>query len=210
MNFSPNSFFELKDFPFKDIFNGIDNTWEVMPKIESYISNKFKNNTFKGNYKEKNVFIGKGSVIEEGAKIHGPVIIGENCHIGHTAFIRNGSVLGDNIHIGHAVEVKNSIILNNTSVSHFNYLGNSVIGGSVNISGGAMLANLRLDKKNVRIKLQDRYIDTSLEKFGAIVGDESIIGVNSVLNPGTILGKKCLVYPLVSVIGTYPDRSRLK
>ena len=210
-DFSPNNFFDLLFFPFADIFEDVSETWEVMPKITEYIKLKFKNKKLKQNYdKNKKIHIGKGTTIAKGVLIKGPAIIGDNCFLEQGSLIRENVILGNNVHIGHGAEIKNSIILNNTSVSHLNYVGDSVIGSNVNISGGAIIANYRLDKHSVLIKHNDKKIDTKLEKFGAIVGDGSVIGVNSVLNPGTVLGKNTIVYPLVSVIGVHKNEETIK
>ncbi len=158
----------------------------------------------------KDIFVGEGTTIQEGAVIIGPAIIGKNCVIGHCSLIRENCILGDNVHIGHAVEIKNSVFLNSAIAAHLNYIGDSLIGKNANISGGAILANFRLDKKTIAIRNGIEKIDTGLQKFGSIVGDGSSIGVNTVLNPGTILGKKTVVYPLTSVTGVHQDGEVIK
>lgn len=192
-SFSPNLFFDLSDFDYKELFE-VENAWEVIPKISDFI--------LKTNGPEP-VVIGKGTVIEEGALIKGPAIIGRNCFIAHGAYIRDGVIIGNNVRIGHSVEIKNSIILGKSKIAHFNYIGDSVIGNDVNFAGGAITANFRLDAAVIRIKHDGQDLETGLTKLGAIVGDGSKIGVNSVLNPGTILAKNSKVYPLTSVFGTH-------
>jgi UDP-N-acetylglucosamine diphosphorylase / glucose-1-phosphate thymidylyltransferase / UDP-N-acetylgalactosamine diphosphorylase / glucosamine-1-phosphate N-acetyltransferase / galactosamine-1-phosphate N-acetyltransferase len=174
----PNNFFKLSEFKLKEIFEGVENVWEVIPKIKEYTSGK--------------------------------LIQGENCKIANSSHIREGVILGDNVIIGHCVELKNCIVMNNSAVAHLNYLGDSIVGNGVNISGGAILANYRLDRNKVSVKINNELIDTGLKKFGAIIGDRSIIGVNAVLNPGTALGKNCIVYPLTSVRGFYKANSTIK
>lgn len=176
--FKPSEFFNLDAFQWKNIFEGVEIVWEIIPKIEKFT---------------------KGKLIK-----------GKNCKIAKSAFIRGGVILGDNVIVGHAVELKNCIIMNNTNIAHLNYIGDSIVGEYVNIGGGAMLANFRLDAKPVHIKHKENKISTNLEKFGAVIGDNTKIGVNAVLNPGTILGKNCQVYPLTSVIGYHPDDSTIK
>lgn len=197
--FSPNVFFDLSKFEHKDLFE-VENVWEIISKISEYI----KNNS------SENVIIGEGTVVEEGALIKGPAIIGNNCFIAHGAYIREGTIIGDNVKIGHSVEVKNSLILSNTSIAHLNYIGDSIIGSHVNIGGGAIIANFRLDGQTVKIKYNREQIDTNLKKIGAIVGDGSKIGVNSVINPGTILSKNTKVYPLVNVFGVHLNEETIK
>lgn len=201
--FCATAYFDLSNFPWKDIFSTKEQVWEVIAHLPEYIPHLFKMGVVKGNYSE-NVFLGENSVIEPGAIIKGPTIIGKNCVIGHTSLIREYCLLGDNVHIGHAVEVKQTVFLNDAKAAHFNYIGNSIIGSGVNISAGAVLANFRLDRKKVLIKHNNQRIETGLEKFGSIVGDDTTIGVNAVLNPGTILGKKTIVYPLINVMGVHP------
>jgi len=194
MVFDKNTYFDLTSFEHKDLFMHAEHVWEVLGEIVQYVEKKVG---------DQKVLIGQGTIIEEGAFIKGPAIIGKNCFIAHGAYVRENVILGDNVTIGHASEIKNSIILNNTAVAHFNYIGDSIIGQQVNIGGGAKTANLRLDQKSVHVRNGDDVIDTGLVKFGAIVGDGCKIGINAVLNPGAMLGKKSVVYPLVSVVGVY-------
>lgn len=209
--FSPVTFFDLSNFSHAALFEGISNVWEVLPKLTEYIESLFVSKKILANYgKDTAIFVGQETIIEETAVINGPAIIGKNCYIGHAAFLRGPILFGDNIHIGHAVEVKSSILLNNATAAHLNYVGDSVIGNVVNIGGGTMFANLRLDKKIVTIRTEKEKIDTGLQKFSAIVGDFSSIGVNAVINPGTILGKHTVVYPLTSVFGVHQEKEIIK
>lgn len=207
MDFSPLRFFDLSSFPFTNLFKDIKYSWEALPKIESFIFS-FKNREYKQT--EKGIFVGHNVVIEDGAKILGPVIVGHGTKIRHAALVRNGCIIGPNVNIGHAVELKHSIILNNTAIAHLNYVGDSVVGSSCNISGGAILANWRFDKKSVTVRIRNKRIDTGMEKFGAVIGDNSSIGVNAVLNPGTIIGKNSVVFPLKMVGGVFEDNSVVK
>lgn len=209
--FHPNNFFDLNSEDKKMIFGNIDLVWEILPKLGEYIKNLFDKKIVQGNYQgKKDVYVGKGTVVQEGVKIIGPVIIGENSFIGHAALLRENCLLLDNVHIGHAVEVKNSIFLNNSAAAHLSYIGDSVVGSNVNISGGAIFANLRFDKESVSVRADGIRLDTHLEKFGSIIGDGSFIGVNAALNPGTVFGKNCTVYPLVSASGFYVEGSVIK
>jgi UDP-N-acetylglucosamine diphosphorylase / glucose-1-phosphate thymidylyltransferase / UDP-N-acetylgalactosamine diphosphorylase / glucosamine-1-phosphate N-acetyltransferase / galactosamine-1-phosphate N-acetyltransferase len=208
---TPDIFFDFSQFQWNNIFSDITNVWEALPKIIPFITSQFSNGIITANYQDRNdVFIGEGTVIQPGVHIPGPAIIGKNCILGHASLYREGVIIGDNTHIGHAVEVKHSIILNNAAAAHLNYIGDSIIGNNVNISGGTILANFRLDKKPILIKTKEKIYNTELRKFGAIIGDNSNVGVNSVLNPGTILGKNCLVYPLQSARGYYENNEIIK
>lgn len=200
-NFEIKQYFDLSGFPFSSLFEKITYPWEVLPIIGTFITSYKKG---------KRIALGKGTVVEEGALIKGPAIIGKNCYIGHSAYLRENCILGDNVHIGHGCEIKNSVILSGTTIAHLNYIGDSVVGGNVNIAGGAMFANFRFDGKPIRIAADKKTIETGLMKFGSIVGDGSKIGVNAVLNPGTILGKDCVVYPLVFVTGVHKSHEKIK
>lgn len=196
-----NDLFNYRNFFHREIFVKYTSPWEIIDQLDSYIDKVLK---------DKNIVLGEGSSIDKSAKIEGKVIIGKNSTIADSVLIRGNCIIGDNVHIGHAVELKHSIVMDNTAVAHLNYIGDSIIGSNVNIGGGAIIANWRFDKKNIKIKFDDEKVDTNLEKFGACVGDDSSLGVNSVLNPGTIIGKKTLVYPLVSVFGVHKENSVLK
>lgn len=198
--FSPDKFFDLSSFQYKEIFD-VENIWEVLPKIAEFVVENAHLNP---------VLIGSGTIIEEGALIKGPAIIGDNCFIAHGAYIRDGVIIGNDVKVGHSVEIKNSIVLNNSRIAHFNYIGDSIIGNDVNFAGGTITANFRLDGAKIKIKHDGQEIETGLTKFGAIVGDGSKIGVNVVLNPGTILSKNTKVFPLTSVFGIHLDEETIK
>lgn len=210
-NFLPSDFFSSSSIFLTDIFKDVNQVWEVLPFISKYLKQQFKSKKIKQNYKKnKKIYIGIGTVIAKDVLIKGPAIIGDNCFVEHGSLIRENCIIGNNVHIGHGTEIKNSIIMNNTSIAHLNYVGDSIIGNDVNIAGGAMIANYRLDRRSVLVRIGDKKIDTKLEKFGAIIGDGSSVGVNSVLNPGTILGKNTVVYPLVSVTGVHKNEEIIK
>ena len=208
--FSNNYFFDIDKFGYKEIFTATP--WETVANILPFIKQLFASQKISPNYKGRSdVYVGEGTVIHPGVEIEGPAIIGANCKIGHAAFIREGCFIGDNVHIGHAVEVKHSLILNNAMIAHLNYIGDSIIGNNVNISGGAILANFRLDKKNITIKTIDgKKIDTGLNKFCAAIGDDSVVGVNAVINPGTLLGRGVIIFPLKSVSGVHKNNATIK
>lgn len=208
--FKTDIFFDIREFEYKELFDGVEYVWDALTKINSFIKDQSKGE-HKSSYKNiADVFVGKGAVIEDTAVIKGPCIVGENSYIGPAAFIRENCLIGNNVHIGHGVEVKSSIILNEAHIAHLNYVGDSIIGNKVNIGAGAILANFRFDGKTIMIRFNEESIDTRLSKFGAIVGDGCKIGVNSVLNPGTILGKNSIVYPLVSVKGVFGEGAIIK
>jgi len=141
------------------------------------------------------IAIHKSTVVEKGATIKKPFIAMENCHIGANTYFREGVFLDKNVKIGASSEIKNSIICSGTAIAHLNYIGNSIIGENVNFEAGSIAANHFNERENKRIwvKYKDQLIDTGVEKFGAMVGDNSRIGANGVLSPGTILLKKSVV-----------------
>ena len=141
------------------------------------------------------VSIGKGTVIKSGAYIEGPVLIGENCTIGPNCFIRAYTTIGNNCRVGNAVEIKNSVIFDGTNVPHLSYIGDSVIGENVNFGAGTVLANFRLDKKNIKMEIKGELVDTERKKLGAIVGDNTKFGSNVVVNPGRKIGANCNIWP---------------
>jgi NDP-sugar pyrophosphorylase family protein len=162
---------------------------------------------------DENVSIGEGTVVEEGAMILGPTIIGKNCQIRHNAYVRPYSVIGDGCVIGNACEIKHSLIFNHCKVPHFNYIGDSILGVHVHMGAGVKISNLKLTPGTVLIDEVDQSgipIDTGLRKFGALIGDRAEIGCNAVLNPGSILGRGSIVYPNVSWRGVLPEHMMAK
>ncbi len=138
-----------------------------------------------------NVHIGKNTLIRSGSYIEGPVIIGEGCDIGPGCHIRPGTSIADNCHIGHAVGVKNSIVMRGSKLPHHNYIGDSIIGEDCNFGAGTKVANLRLDKKNIKVN----GIDTGRRKLGAIIGDGVETGINASINVGTMIGNNTRIGP---------------
>lgn len=193
MNFpSIDYFFNLDGFEHKEIFIGVKYPWEALQKLNGYSKNYLRER------KKRDFYAGKGAVIDKTAKLEGPIVIGKNCRIGYQAYLRGPVIIGNGCFIGRT-EIKNSIIFSDVRATHFNYLGDSVIGNRVNFGAGSKIANLRFDRKKIEIRYKRKKLFTSLEKFGAIIGDNSQLGCNSVLNPGVILGRNCLVYPLANI-----------
>jgi bifunctional UDP-N-acetylglucosamine pyrophosphorylase / glucosamine-1-phosphate N-acetyltransferase len=153
------------------------------------------------------VIIGPGSVVESGALIKGPCVIGAKTEIRQGAYIRGDVIVGDNCIVGHATEIKNSIMLDGAKAGHFAYIGDSILGANVNLGAGTKLANLKMVSGTVVLCTPSgERIDTGRRKLGAILGDATETGCNSVTSPGTILGKECRVYPCVNVpAGAFPE-----
>jgi UDP-N-acetylglucosamine diphosphorylase/glucosamine-1-phosphate N-acetyltransferase len=151
------------------------------------------------------VSIGQGTVVRSGTYIVGPVIIGANCDIGPNCFIRPSTSIAGNCHIGAAVEVKNSIVMEGTKIPHFNYVGDSVIGENCNLGAGTKIANLKLNKGNIKVN----EIDTKRHKLGAIIGDNVQTGINSSINVGTMIGNDSFIGPGALAHGIIAPNSRV-
>lgn len=208
--FSSQTYFNLSSFAHSGLFEGCKYVWEVLPKIHPYlqslplgvIETEIPQGAFLIN--PELISIGKGTVVEPGAYIKGPCIIGEKCTIRHGAYIRGDVIVGNNSVIGHDTEIKNTIMLNDAHAAHFAYLGDSILGNHVNLGAGTKCANLRLDNKEIVIRHDEQEFHTGLRKFGSIIGDGVQIGCNSVLNPGTLVGKWVACYPCVNFGGVIP------
>lgn len=154
------------------------------------------------------ICIGQGTVVEPGALIKGPTIIGSHTEVRQGAYIRGNCIIGDRCVVGHATEVKNAIMLDDAKAGHFAYIGDSILGKNVNLGAGTKLANLKIIDVEMKISIEGKEYKTGLRKFGAILGDDAETGCNSVTSPGTMLGKRSLVYPCINVAGGYyPTRS---
>lgn len=168
-------------------------TGEIKGEVESNV-------TLKGA-----VSIGNGTVVRSGAYIVGPVIVGEDCDIGPNCFIRPATVIGNGCHVGAACEVKNSIIMDRSAVPHLNYIGDSVIGKDCNFGAGTKIANLRLDKKNVRVN----GLDTKRRKLGTIIGDNVQTGINACINTGSMIGNNTFIGPGALALGVIAPDTRI-
>lgn len=168
--------------------------WEITSALKEIILKILSN--LSDDYSIVNsIAIHKTAIIETGAVIKSPAIIGENCFVGSNAYFREGVFLAKNVKIGAGCEIKNSIIFNATAIAHFNYIGNSIIGKNVNFEAGSVAANHynERERKAISVLYRGEKIATKTEKFGSLVGDDSKIGANAVLSPGTILEKNTIV-----------------
>jgi len=157
---------------------------------------------------DSNIYIGEGTVVEPGALIKGPSIIGNHTEVRQGAYLRGNCLIGDRCVVGHTTEVKHSIMLDDAKAGHFAYIGDSVLGNHVNLGAGTKLANLKIVDVEMKLMVEGKVYETGLRKLGAILGDYTETGCNSVTSPGTLLGKASLVYPCVNVPGGfYPERS---
>ncbi|MFN7141614.1 MAG: DapH/DapD/GlmU-related protein [Limisphaerales bacterium] len=212
--FKPADLFDLKQTEHAKIFEGCTDAWDALKKLKEYLATHLKpelHNRCIGNaYIEDNVFIGEGTVVEDGVMIKGPAIIGKNCEIRHNAYIRDHVIIGDNCVIGNSTEIKHSILFNGCQIPHFNYVGDSILGYKVHLGAGAKISNVKVTPGNVMVEKDGTPFDTGLRKFGALVGDHSEIGCNAVLNPGSIIGRNCVIYPNISWRSILPKNMIVK
>ncbi len=200
--------FDLKQTEHAALFDGCEYAWEALDKIKGYLQRCLRpglHNRCQGvAYIGEQVFVGEGTVIEDGVMIKGPAIIGRNCQIRHNAYIREQVIIGDNCTVGNSCEVKNSLLFNGAAAPHFNYIGDSVLGYKAHLGAGVKISNFKLAPGNVTVEIEGRPFDTGLRKFGALMGDQSEVGCNAVLNPGSILGRGALIYPNTNWRGFLP------
>ena len=154
------------------------------------------------------IILGPGTLVEPGALIKGPAVIGRDTEIRQGAYVRGGCLVGNGCIVGHTTEMKNSIMLDGAKAGHFAYIGDSILGREVNLGAGTKLANLKVIPGTIMIKAGNEHCDTGRRKLGAILGDHTETGCNSVTSPGTLLGPHSIVYPCVNVPGGhYPGRT---
>ena len=194
-----------------DIFTDIDFPWEVLPKIKDFITG-LGESLSPDDYDKKgdNVWIAKSAAIAPTATINGPCIIGKDTEVRPGAFIRGNAIVGEKCVVGNSTELKNVILFNNVQVPHYNYVGDSILGYKSHMGAGSITSNVKSDKTLVVVKGKDEQIETGLKKFGAMLGDYVEVGCNSVLNPGTVIGRHCNIYPLSSVRGVIPENHIFK
>ncbi len=209
--FKPETFFDMQHCPFPEFYDGIENVWEGIGKISGFIksniqpgvdpSARISPHAFIGD----DVQIGANTVVMHGAVILGPAIIGSDCEIRTSAFIRQDVIVGSGSVLGNSCEFKKCFIHNEGEVPHFAYVGDSLLGHKAHLGAGVKISNVKLTWETVKVKGEHGVIDTGLIKFGAILADNTDIGCNSVLNPGSIIGKKSIIYPGSSWRGVLPS-----
>lgn len=203
-----NEFFDLSDYAHTALFAKGEHVWDALEELVPYLNGQklgnIEGDVAAGAYlvRRELISLGRGSRVEPGAYIEGPCLIGPECVVRHGAYIRGGVVTGARCIIGHDTEIKHSILLNEVAAAHFNYVGDSILGNQVNLGAGAKCANVRLDRRNVKLLYMGKRVQTPFSKLGAIVGDGAQIGCNAVLNPGTLMGKGAICFPCVNVGGT--------
>jgi bifunctional UDP-N-acetylglucosamine pyrophosphorylase / glucosamine-1-phosphate N-acetyltransferase len=174
--------------------------WEIVNKTEQVVSSMVQKLDTNFSIKD-DIAIHKSAIIEEHCVMKGPIIISQGCFIGAHAYLRGGVFLGPRTSIGPGCEVKASLILQDSALAHFNFVGDSILGAHVNLEAGAVLANHHNDRKDkiIEVLIDHVKMSTGVEKFGSLVGDNSKIGANSVLSPGTILSPNTMVKRLTLI-----------
>lgn len=203
----------------KDYLAQFTYPWEALKGISDYIK-ELGPTLDKEIFEERgeNIWVAKSAKVAPTACLNGPLIIDEEAEIRHCAFIRGSAIIGKHSVVGNSTEIKNDIIFNNVQVPHYNYVGDSILGYKSHMGAGSITSNVKSDKTLVVVK--DCYdtnekIETGLKKFGAMLGDYVEVGCNSVLNPGTVIGKNSNIYPTSCVRGVVPanhifkDRDRV-
>jgi len=206
--FKPSDFFDLSQTEHAALFDGCEFAWQALKKIPAYIAanlrpglhNRCEGVAFIG----EKVFVGEGTVIEDGVMIKGPAIIGRNCVIRHNAYLREDVIIGDGCVVGNSTELKNALLFNKAGAPHFNYVGDSILGHKAHVGAGVVLSNVKSLPGNVTVEMNGQPFDTGLRKFGALLGDGAEVGCNSVLNPGSIIGRGAVIYPGVNWRGFLP------
>lgn len=193
------------------LFEGKQYPWEALDEIKSFILELGKtlpDDEFDS--PSEGVWIAKDAKVFPSAYIAAPCIIDHGAEVRHCAFVRGSAIVGKNCVVGNSVELKNVVLFDNVQVPHYNYVGDSILGYKSHMGAGSITSNVKSDKTLVVVKNGDEHIETGRKKFGAILGDFVEVGCNSVLNPGTVIGRNTNVYPVSMVRGVVPENSIYK
>ena len=214
MTFTPADYVDLNRTEHRMLFEQTAHVWDALKQIPSYLQFRLKpqihGRLIGKPFISGAVFIGRGTVIEHGAMIKGPAWIGEGCEIRNGAYIRENVMIGSGCVVGNSCEIKNSILFDEVQVPHFNYVGDSILGYRSHLGAGAILSNVKLDHSEITVNTGSGLIPTGLKKFGAVLGDKAEIGCNSVLNPGSLIGRESVLYPGTQWRGVCPASSLVK
>ena len=185
--------------------------WEVLSEIHDFILQLGESlPTDLYEKRGENIWVAKSAKVAPSACLNGPLIIDEEAEVRHCAFIRGNAIVGKKVVVGNSTELKNVILFNNVQVPHYNYVGDSILGFKAHMGAGSITSNVKSDKTLVTVKGPDTQVETGLKKMGAMLGDRVEVGCNSVLNPGTIIGRDTNIYPLSRVRGVIAANSILK
>lgn len=203
--------YDLNETIAKEIFEGRTYPWEILPLIGDFIL-KLGNTLPLEEYDRigETIWVAKSATVAPTVSLNGPCIIGKNAEVRQCAFIRGNAIVGEGAVVGNSTELKNVILFNKVQVPHYNYVGDSILGYRAHMGAGSITSNVKSDKKPVVVHGEDFELETGMKKFGAMLGDDVEVGCNSVLNPGTVVGRNSNIYPLSSVRGVVPANSIFK
>lgn len=205
------SLYDLNETIAKDYLAQFTYPWEALKGIGDFIRKLGPSlDPEKFRQQGEDIWVAKSAKVAPTACLNGPLIIDEEAEIRHCAFIRGSVIVGKGSVVGNSTELKNDIIFNSVQVPHYNYVGDSVLGYKSHMGAGSITSNVKSDKTLVAVKDGEEKIETGLKKFGAMLGDYVEVGCNSVLNPGTVIGRNSNIYPLSSVRGVVPENSIYK
>ena len=203
--------YDLEHTLAKDYLSGFTYPWEALKGIKDMIL-ALGATLDKGEYDEvsEHVWVHKTAKVFPSAYLGAPCIIGPNTEVRHCAFIRGSALVGADCVVGNSCELKNVILFDHVQTPHYNYVGDSILGYYAHMGAGSITSNVRSDKKLVVVHAPEGEIETGIKKFGAMLGDHVECGCNSVLNPGTVVGRHSKIYPTSCVRGVVPENSIYK
>lgn len=203
--------FDLSHTVASEFISSFEYPFQALPHIKQYVNDLIQTLDEDEYYSPKDgVWISKSATVAPTAFIEAPTVICAGAEIRHCAYIRGAVIVGEGCVVGNSTELKNCILFDKVQVPHYNYVGDSILGYKAHLGAGVVVSNLKSDKSNVVIKCGNSVIETGLRKFGALVGDCVEVGCNSVLNPGTIVGRNSVVYPTSNVRGVVPENCIFK
>lgn len=203
--------FDLSQTLAAPLFQGREYPWELLPLIGDFIRELGPTlSPEEYDHPGEEVWIAKTARVAPTASIAGPCIIGPGTEVRQCAFIRGSALVGEGAVVGNSTELKNVILFNAVQVPHYNYVGDSILGYKAHMGAGSITSNVKSDKSLVVVKDGGEQIPTGRKKFGAMLGDHVEVGCNSVLNPGTVVGRNASIYPLSLVRGVVPADSIFK
>mgnify|MGYP004447864109 FL=1 len=205
-----NELYDLEHTMAKEYLSQYTYPWEALKGIKELIIELGKGLGSDYNEVSENVWVHKDAVVAPTAFLGAPCIIGEGTEVRHCAFVRGSALVGKNCVVGNSVELKNVILFDNVQTPHYNYVGDSILGYKSHMGAGSITSNVKSDKTLVVVKDGKECIETGLKKMGAMLGDFVEVGCNSVLNPGTVIGRHSNVYPTSCVRGVVPANSIYK
>ena len=203
--------YDLNETIAAEIFDGAEYPWEILPKISAFII-RLGNTLPEEKYEKRgeNIWVARNANVFSSAYIGGPAIIDEEAEIRQCAFIRGNAIVGKGAVVGNSTKLKNVILFNKVQVPHYNYVGDSILGYKSHMGAGSITSNVKSDKTLIVVKTKADSIETGLKKMGAMLGDCVEVGCNSVLNPGTVIGRNATIYPTSSVRGFIEENSIYK